>query len=796
MVQDDVGTLWLGTDRGVGRFDDGELIGALTTSNGLPADQVRSATKDKDGALWFGTLGGVGRYDTLTWQSYFRDQTIVGIATGPLGRLWVATSENGLRYLQSGEWHSVTADDHEGGPHALPGNWIEVLFQAADGALWVGTNTFGLSRYDGQAWRTFTQAEDGLSSDVITVISEDSGGTLWAGTNQGLNRYDGGGWQPLDVGAECGLESNFILALAEDVHSALWIGTQAGVCRHDGERWLGTFTSDTSGLAANEVRAIHRARDGKLWFGTWAGGVSQYDGERWQTLTVADGLATNAIFSITEGPSGEKWLGTLTGVSRTDGRTWLSYTTADGLASNVVRVIYQDSGGVVWMGTEEGLTRYDPDPGTPIARVESLNGIPYVGGTFTILTGDPLDINYSGGDLRTAQEDLVFLCYLERVDPGWQPCRSLSYSGLPHGNHLFHLTVRDEDFNYSPEVTVSIAVNRGVALAWLGRSFVVPVSAFAIVVTVALSAVTALALYVYTRRQVRRRGRGALRRKFNPYISGEPVRREDMFFGRSDLMRRIMDTLHNNSIMIHGERRIGKTTLLYQLANRLRGDTDPEYFFVPVLVDLEGTPGDALFHTLMEGIVWTCLPLLPGPPDLTFNAVSDQRYGDRDFGRDLSIILAGLKSIAGKEVRIILLMDEMDAIDGYGRMVQLQLRRVFMKDFPQSVGAIVAGVRISRTWDRPESPWYNLFVEMQMPPFSEEEARELITEPVKGIYRYEEQAVRRIIHYGRGRPYRVQHYCLEAVNHMLADGRSKVKLTDVEHAHSTIARNFSGDTGD
>jgi hypothetical protein len=444
------------------------------------------------------------------------------------------------------------------------------------------------------------------------------------------------------------------------------------------------------------------------------------------------------------------------------------------------------------MGTEQGLTRYEADPGAPTAHVESFNGIGYEGGGFTILTGDPLAIDFDGGDLRTAREDLVFLCYLEGVDSEWQPCRSLSYNTLPRGSHVFHLTVRDEDFNYSAAVDVTIAVNRGVSLRWLGRDFVVPASAFGIVVTVALAAVAAVGLFAYTRRQVRRKGRGALRRKFNPYISGEPVRREDMFFGRDDLMRRIMDTLHNNSIMIHGERRIGKTTLLYQLANRLRGDPDPDYLFVPVLVDLEGTPGEAFFHTLMEGIVGACGRLLPQLPGLTFEDVSDQAYGDRDFGRDLGSILEGLKEVMDKEVRIILLMDEMDVIDGYGRMVQLQLRRIFMKDFPQSVGAVVAGVKISRSWDRPESPWFNLFIEVEMPPFSDEEARELIVEPVKGVYRYEEQAVQRIITYGRGRPYRIQHYCLEAVNQMLADGRSKVKLADVEAAHAVIAQAYGG----
>src|SRR5690606_31995768 len=76
-----------------------------------------------------------------------------------------------------------------------------------------------------------------------------------------------------------------------------------------------------------------------------------------------------------------------------------------------------------------------------------------------------------------------------------------------------------------------------------------------------------------------------------------------MFYGRRALLQRIVDTLHNNSIMIHGERRIGKTTLLIQLGRVLREVDDPDYWFVPVYVDLEETKEPEFFHYLMEEIL-------------------------------------------------------------------------------------------------------------------------------------------------------------------------------------------------
>ena len=75
-----------------------------------------------------------------------------------------------------------------------------------------------------------------------------------------------------------------------------------------------------------------------------------------------------------------------------------------------------------------------------------------------------------------------------------------------------------------------------------------------------------------------------------------------MFFGRDELLRRIFNALHQNSIMIHGQRRMGKTTLLYQFAEQLRHADDPEWAFIPVYMDLEGTPQPRFFYVLMDAL--------------------------------------------------------------------------------------------------------------------------------------------------------------------------------------------------
>jgi hypothetical protein len=82
----------------------------------------------------------------------------------------------------------------------------------------------------------------------------------------------------------------------------------------------------------------------------------------------------------------------------------------------------------------------------------------------------------------------------------------------------------------------------------------------------------------------------ARRRRFNPYIAGAPVLDHDMFYGREKLTARMLSTLHRNSLMITGERRIGKTTFLHHLKRVLADDDGGEWRFFPVFVDLQGVP--------------------------------------------------------------------------------------------------------------------------------------------------------------------------------------------------------------
>ncbi|MBC8078366.1 MAG: ATP-binding protein, partial [Chloroflexales bacterium] len=70
----------------------------------------------------------------------------------------------------------------------------------------------------------------------------------------------------------------------------------------------------------------------------------------------------------------------------------------------------------------------------------------------------------------------------------------------------------------------------------------------------------------------------------NPYIAGRAVGQQRGFYGRDDILRLIEVRLRSpdqSAVVLYGQRRIGKTSILLQLQRRL-----PSPPFVPVYFDL------------------------------------------------------------------------------------------------------------------------------------------------------------------------------------------------------------------
>jgi hypothetical protein len=277
-----------------------------------------------------------------------------------------------------------------------------------------------------------------------------------------------------------------------------------------------------------------------------------------------------------------------------------------------------------------------------------------------------------------------------------------------------------------------------------------------------------------------------MKRRFNPYIAGAPVLDTDMFFGRELLIERILQTIHNNSLLLYGERRIGKTSLQHQLRRRLQQLDDPQYDFYPVYIDLQGTPESQFFATLAEDVFHELAPLLDGmkPGD---GLPDDSDYGYRELVADLRRVIKALEARSSKHVKLVLLIDEVDELNAYDPRVNQRLRSLFMKSFAENLVAVVSGVEIRKQWDKEGSPWYNFFEEIEVTPIERDDAEELITRPIGGVFKVDQDVIHRILEITDRKPYHVQRLCVALVNRMYEQGRRVITTADVE----AVARNES-----
>jgi hypothetical protein len=160
--------------------------------------------------------------------------------------------------------------------------------------------------------------------------------------------------------------------------------------------------------------------------------------------------------------------------------------------------------------------------------------------------------------------------------------------------------------------------------------------------------------------------------------------------------------------------------------------------------------------------------------------LSGDGYSYRDFVRDLREVIKALRKRSKKKIKLVLLIDEVDELNDYDPRVNQKLRSLFMKSFADSLVAVVSGVGIKKHWESEGSPWYNFFEEIEVRPFTREDADELIQRPMAGMFKIDPGVIDQIISLTDCRPYLIQKMCIDLVDRMHQEKRRTITLDDVE----------------
>src|SRR5215510_4032529 len=118
--------------------------------------------------------------------------------------------------------------------------------------------------------------------------------------------------------------------------------------------------------------------------------------------------------------------------------------------------------------------------------------------------------------------------------------------------------------------------------------------------------------------------------KDNPYIIGRPIYEPELFFGREELFQFLTDHLSKRAkvILLYGQRRIGKSTVLRQVPNFVHLQ---EFVFVPFdLQDQTRLPLSRVLHNLAKDII-DHLSLENVAPPLRAALEANPNVFDQDF---------------------------------------------------------------------------------------------------------------------------------------------------------------------
>ncbi|HSR66718.1 MAG TPA: AAA family ATPase [Acidobacteriota bacterium] len=238
----------------------------------------------------------------------------------------------------------------------------------------------------------------------------------------------------------------------------------------------------------------------------------------------------------------------------------------------------------------------------------------------------------------------------------------------------------------------------------------------------------------------------------NPFIVGNPVRSPEMFFGREEefdfIRRRLANEREGGIIVLCGERRSGKTSILYQLVQGRLGSG-----FVPVFIDMQGlaVSDDRRFlESVSEIILRDCKRHLPG-----FSLPASRRAAD--YTQFTGLIESVLREI--RRERLLLLVDEYELIEdkvekGILAGEIFSYLNSLLEGFPR-IGLIFTGSRPLE----PMSPWQVLLARSSYREISflgRDDAQALIRRPLRGLARFPTGSVNRLWRLGRGHPFFTQ----------------------------------------
>jgi outer membrane protein assembly factor BamB len=280
----------------------------------------------------------------------------------------------------------------------------------------------------------------------------------------------------------------------------------------------------------------------------------------------------------------------------------------------------------------------------------------------------------------------------------------------------------------------------------------------------------------------------------NLYTMGLPVHDSKMFYGREEDINILKDNLTRAGtktvVVLFGERRFGKTTLLLHLVN-----TPVLEQHIPVLIDMQMEALNIslskflrkIAHKISKEFQKRNIPLQPPnaaefeqEPTFAFDAFLDEaeeRLQDRT---------------------IIIMIDEFEILSAQVAQGKLKSELFWylrgLMQHRKSINFLLAGTH--KIEDLTKDYWsvfFNMAFHHHLSHLSPKGATDLITKPVAGYLEYETYVIQKIRELTGDQPYLIHLICRALVDHCNYQGKAYVTMNDVNIVLNDVLQTAGGD---
>jgi len=288
---------------------------------------------------------------------------------------------------------------------------------------------------------------------------------------------------------------------------------------------------------------------------------------------------------------------------------------------------------------------------------------------------------------------------------------------------------------------------------------------------------------------------------YAPLTDGGPVKDKSMFYGRDEYINNIINSLitsNSKSIIIYGQKRSGKSSVLHHLKESLESKENAFCINFSMGEIVGNLSSITLYDKILEKIEEELENLEDEGYEVpTFdrpNISEIEKYPESIFNDSLKKFNKSIKNLnSWKNKKLVILIDEFTYV--YTSIEKGELNPNFMKSWKAFIeknyfSAVLIGQDVAPKFKQKFPNEFGVTEDKRLTYLSEYDARKLIEEPIwdkeRNSSRYIGKAIDRIIEYTACSPYYLQMFCARVVDYMNRNKAISVTEADIEEISNTF----------